>query len=235
MRILAAKWHYLELAAGEDHPWLRGPLGKQKAKKKSAADERRSMWLAENRRLAGIAIAGGPAADDALLDLIRRDPRYVSSELVFVRMIGWQLDVLLGNRRTLESNKDRDRRTDRKSIAEKSLVRMGNALKASSGKGNREWRDPSEILSAARQLESVATEISRLITGRRSARLTKVQIATLAQRSYVEDTVIEELLKEAKPGVAGLVVALLAKRYAVSPDRMGRILSSAKRTSLDES
>src|SRR5262249_5740287 len=115
-----------------------------------------SAWHARNTKLARRAHRD----DRALVELVRRDPRYLSADLLVLKVFHWKLLTVLGERRMrrvfedpgkahLEEEilkNDQSHPGVRAADAKKNLRELASAIRFVTGKGNRNWTDPLAVL-----------------------------------------------------------------------------------------
>ncbi|HZS38611.1 MAG TPA: hypothetical protein VFF06_17385 [Polyangia bacterium] len=133
----------------------------------------RSMeeWIAQNGALARRALAGD---DHALLQLILRDVRYLGEPLATAKMLGWQMEALIGSRQHLrwknKSDEDNEptRTVDRSQLATMKLDAVAAAV-AGVGPGRKTWRGLRQIHRAHREINESLEEVRDWLKGEREA------------------------------------------------------------------
>jgi hypothetical protein len=105
-----------------------------------------------------------------------------------------------------------------------------SSLLVTATQGNADWTSSTDLIDADLRAKPVAEALVEIRRLKRASMITAREIKTLAIRAGVEEVVIHTLLTgREKGGVKGLTVKLLAKRFRLSEDRIGRLLSAAKR------
>jgi hypothetical protein len=119
--------------------------------------------------------------DEALIELVKRDPRYLASSKLVAKVAGWKLDVIHGSRdnnigrhrqegKTDEAAREsranaKKRRIERATTARRCLDQLAAAIAHVTGVGNRVWIRVSSLHNefeyCVRVLEEVKCRISK--------------------------------------------------------------------------
>lgn len=138
-------------------------------------------WQAENVRLA--CRVRERDDDEALIQLVRRDPRYVGTDLVAAKVLLWKLQVVHGMAH-VRRGATRVRRTAER--ARQNLARLASAITFVTGRGNQTFMNHHLLLldfeNAVEAVEAVAAMIS--------AGKSNVQIAKATE---LAESIIEQI------------------------------------------
>jgi Zn ribbon nucleic-acid-binding protein len=90
-----------------------------------------ASWEERNVHLAQCVICGD---DDALVELVRRDPRYLGTELVAAKVLLWKLQVVHGAK---HSRRGASRHRTAGEAARRKLDKLAAAVRVVTGRGNK--------------------------------------------------------------------------------------------------
>jgi len=198
-------------------------------------------WTKGNARLASKALDGD---DDALIDLVRADPRYLGSELLTAKVWLWRLTVAYDTKRlakhpntTSAKGTPTKRQHQRAGEAKAKLERLGKAISFVLGGGNRLWTDLDQLLNDYEfnlaAVEKAKALIQQAIKSRQ--RINKKQIVEDVGWDDCDhwgdpDSWVTELVNNSRR-TRGLAVDITAADYSISAAALRNLLTKARRRS----
>lgn len=174
-------------------------------------------WSHENRWLASRA----GVDDDALLELLRRDPRYFASPTVVARIFRWKLDLLRAQIHYpgADSGTENKAATKRADKARDKLKQLAHAICFVTGSGNQQvWSLPRirrDYLEALAKVHTVRAALSRLPSVSQSDIKRLAAAEELAPR-FVAD------ISASDSKVRSIAHAILADRYGRDEETLRR-------------
>lgn len=180
-------------------------------------------WQAENARLAQRVLLDDD--DEALMNLVRRDPRYLGTEIVAGKALLWKLQVVHG---LSHARRGALRHRSTAEIARKNLERLGATLAFVTGRGNQQFMNHHLLLLNFEECLAAVQESATMIASGEStakiAKVTKLPVSEIEKirafprkmKEHAERLTLERYLNAF--GVARLRTMLHDARHAVDAE-----------------
>lgn len=225
---LSMLWTYLRLR-DEDGVRRFHKLESKKERSGAARDYGSPTTEEEWRDVAAELAARAETDDDALFELIERDPRYLASELVIARILEWRIRVVLSR----YARGSTEARAERPKVSAKHLAKLkavGAAIRSSGRSGSSSHVSSKDLASAEAYVRQQVDQGVRLLKSEERLDETELarriglegyaaELSELVAKPDAPAAVVREILK-AWFGTASIEQhRVLARRLAVEPRR----------------
>lgn len=178
-------------------------------------------WSEENRWLASRA----GVDDEALIELLRRDPRYLGSPTVLARIFRWKLDVLRAQvHHPGGDSSDESKAANAKArTARAKLKALAQTVCFVTGRGNQQkWKLPivrREYRSVLAAVDGVRAALSQL------SAVSPSDVQQIAADWKLDGDFVVEISVNPRRR-EGIAYSVLGRRYGISPERMRKLLET---------